>query len=133
MVSRMYNYNWRCLACDEVNKKEDSACSYCGCPAENIGDIVEQFRILNKFKKQCCSDGCQCGARSFDVKFDQDYTDYHYSGFKRRIWVFNILSVIIECVECNDKKIIEFEIPFFRRLYRNITKKDIGNERLLRI
>ena len=114
----MPGYNWTCLACEHGNKKKDTFCSICGCPAEAKLENVEASKFLLNHGRVKCGN-CE---KFVEYAFSEDM--YHY---RKRGALFRILFLDIGCPCNTDKERLEFHIPFFRRLYRKY--RDENDER----
>ena len=111
----MPEYNWSCLACEQGNDKENDICHVCGCPAESKLDEVEASKFLyNKGNSKCPS----CGS-FYSYTYSEDLYRYRKRGA-----LFRILYINLSC-DCKDELgPIEFEVPFFRKLYRKFKEEN---------
>ena len=130
----MIDYDWGCKACGMSNAQGTSKCSNCGCPGNCNAHEVTLYETLLRncsVKKRLeCPD---CHSEKMSVEYNQDFNKYFYQGIKRRFWCFKTLEIHIDCNKCTYRKVVEYIIPLFRKLYRLIARKDIQNEALKRI
>lgn len=130
----MQSYHWICQACDTSNAGSEKKCTNCACPSECNAIEIDLYKLVYKHYSINGIVKCpKCHKRTLSAKYDQDPHKYFYKGLKRRSWLFRILHIEVNCVNCDLHDIIEHIVPMTRRIYRLVTKKDIKNTKLKRI
>lgn len=130
----MVGYEWRCLVCNRANDSSTNECEHCGYTAGGCAHEVDAREVLLKEYGVENRIICPiCDHNKFAANFTKKPKDYYYNGMQSRIILFEVLSINMSCKKCNFTRVIECDVPIFRKLYRWIAKKDIESEFLKRL
>ncbi len=130
----MVGYEWRCLVCSRTNDSNSNECGHCGYTAGACAHEIDARELMlkeyGKDNRIICP---ECSHNKFSANFTKKPKNYYYNGLKRRLNLFEVLSINMSCRKCSFVRVVECDIPVLRKMYRWIAKKDIESQFLKRL